>query len=121
VQTLLKRSARSYWSFVTEQLLTVGFRPQANGIVDEIKKRLLQVIINEKNSPDKGSSALPLGQRILNTSTVGRIHRSEKLVEICSRFGRYKKRFWRVLKQVSQIMRVRRLRRSKRRMARGQV
>jgi hypothetical protein len=50
-------------------------------------KRLFQVIINEKNSPGKGSSALPLGQRILNTSTVGRIHRSEKLVEICSRFG----------------------------------
>jgi hypothetical protein len=34
VQTLLKRSARSYWSFVTKQVSTVGFRPQANGIVE---------------------------------------------------------------------------------------
>jgi hypothetical protein len=55
----------------TSQVLTVGFRPQANGIVERLNaeiKRHLQVIINERNWSDRWSTALPLIQRILNGS-----------------------------------------------------
>jgi hypothetical protein len=44
----------------TDHILTVGFRPQANGIVERVNgeiKKHLQVIINEKNWSDKWSSA----------------------------------------------------------------
>lgn len=55
----------------TDQVLTVGFRPQANGIVERVNGEIvrhLQTIINEKNWSNRWSSALPLVQRILNSS-----------------------------------------------------
>ena len=54
-----------------EQILTIGFRPQANGVVERVNaevKRHLQAIVSERNLSNRWSRALPLVQRILNAT-----------------------------------------------------
>ncbi len=63
-----------------EQVLTVGFRSEANGIVERMDvevKRHLQVIVNEKQNQNKWSLVLPLVQRILNSSVSSRCKSEE--------------------------------------------
>ena len=55
----------------SKQILTVGYRPQANGIVERANgevKRHLSAIVNAKRIHSKWSLGLPLVQRILNTT-----------------------------------------------------
>ena len=55
----------------SKKILTVGYRPQANGIVERANaevKRHLTVIVNSKRIQNKWSIGLPIVQRILNTT-----------------------------------------------------
>ena len=54
----------------TDQLLTIGYRPQANGIVERENgeiMRHLTAIVNDNHIKDRWSLALPIIQRIVNT------------------------------------------------------
>ena len=54
-----------------QQILTVGFRPQANGIVERVNgeiKRHLQTLVNATQSHSRWSAVLPLVQRVLNST-----------------------------------------------------
>ena len=55
----------------SKQILTVGYHPQINGIVERANvefKRHLSVIINSKRIMNKWSLGLPLVQRNLNST-----------------------------------------------------
>jgi hypothetical protein len=55
----------------SKQILTVGYRPQANGIVERANaevKRHLVAIVNSKRIHNMWSLGLPIVQRILNTT-----------------------------------------------------
>jgi hypothetical protein len=54
-----------------EQIVTVGFRPEANGVVERLNsevKRHLQVLVNERQLQNKWSVVLPFVQRIVNST-----------------------------------------------------
>jgi hypothetical protein len=54
-----------------QQVLTVGYRPEANGIVERVNaevKRHLQVLVNVRQVQNRWSVCLPLVQRILNST-----------------------------------------------------
>jgi hypothetical protein len=54
-----------------QQIRTVGFRPEANGIVERLNaeiKRHLQSIVNARQVQNRWSQSLPLTQRILNAT-----------------------------------------------------
>ena len=55
----------------TKQLLTVGYRPSANGVVERVNAeviRHLSAIVHSRKLRDKWSMGLPLVQRILNST-----------------------------------------------------
>jgi hypothetical protein len=54
-----------------QQITTVGFRPEANGIVERLNaeiKRHLQGVVNARQVQNRWSKSLPLVQRILNAT-----------------------------------------------------
>mmetsp|Transcript_7130 Transcript_7130/g.7480 ORF Transcript_7130/g.7480 Transcript_7130/m.7480 type:complete len:1037 (-) Transcript_7130:831-3941(-) len=72
----------------TEQILTSGFRPQSNGIVERINAEVskhLGILVSDKGMLQNWSDAIPLVQRILNSN----VHSSTGFTPNTLLFGNY--------------------------------